>query len=431
MQVLSESFQWDSLTPVVVMLVVAAVIPIILSLLKIKFIPVLVIEIAMGMILANIPYFKNMFTSEGTLNPLMNGLYTIGLAFMLFLSGMEIDYSVLKRQKKGNNLTLPTLKMSWILVILVILVSFVASFFFQNYLVDDTKWKVVVGIIALTILFSSTFASLVVPIVHDEKLEKTTIGQIICTYSTIMEFVSIVALSILMILLEISDNAKPWVLLVIALVLLVCYLIVHFVPRKIFNRVMNGIVHLDIRLIVLGVLLLGILAQISGSEFILGTFLFGAVIKSAGIKKATEHKIAAIGHGLLVPIFYILVGFQVGLMSPFSELFTLNSLLLIAAVLITMIIVKAPFLVLSKWYHLSTVIPTMLITTSTIIVGIACSHFGVINGELSSAIIIASAISCLIPPILFDINKTYGYSKEKYDSIIINPNEIKDDSIEN
>ena len=32
-------------------------------------------------------------------------------------------------------------------------------------------------------------------------------------------------------------------------------------------------------------------------------------------------------------------------------------------------------------------------------------------------------------PILFDINKTYGYSKEKYDSIIINPNEIKDDSI--
>ena len=132
MQVLSESFQWDSLTPVVVMLVVAAVIPIILSLLKIKFIPVLVIEIAMGMILANIPYFKNMFTSEGTLNPLMNGLYTIGLAFMLFLSGMEIDYSVLKRQKKGNNLTLPTLKMSWILVILVILVSFVASFFFQN-----------------------------------------------------------------------------------------------------------------------------------------------------------------------------------------------------------------------------------------------------------------------------------------------------------
>ena len=73
----------------------------------------------------------------------------------------------------------------------------------------------------------------------------------------------------------------------------------------------------------------------------------------------------------------------------------------------------------------------MLITTSTIIVGIACSHFGVINGELSSAIIIASAISCLIPPILFDINKTYGYSKEKYDSIIINPNEIKDDSIEN
>ncbi len=422
--ILTDSFEWTSIAPIVVMLVVASIIPVVLSILKINFIPVLVFEIVIGMILSNIPYFRNIFTNNGNLNILTEGLYTMGLAMTLFLSGMETDFSVFKRKKKGNHYTLPILKLSWILVILVILTSLGASFIFKDYIIDDTNWKVIVGIIALTIFFSSTFASLVVPIVHDEKLEKSTIGQIICTYATIMEFISIVALSALMIVLQISEDAKPWLLLVIVVILLICYLIVHFIPRKIFTRFMNGIVHLDLRLIILGILLFGILAQISGAEFILGTFLFGAVIKSAGIKEETEHKISSLGYGLLIPIFYILVGFQVGLMMPFNDLLTTNNLLLIGLVFLAMVVTKIPFIILFKWYKLSTIIPTILLTTSTIIVGIACNHFGVINGELASAIIIASVISCLIPPILFDTNKTYGYARKKYHQIIIDPNEV-------
>lgn len=426
MKNLVESFEWISIAPIVVMLIVAAIIPIVLSLLKIKFIPVLVIEIVCGMILANIPYFKDMFASNNSLKILPEGLYTFGLALLLFLSGLETDYSILKRKKKGENYTISVFKISWILVFSVIALSIMVSFFFKKYLVNDSNWKEIVGIIALTIFFSSTFASLVVPLVHDEKLQRTTIGEIICTYATIIEFISIVALSILMILLRLSENAKPWLLSIIIVTLLVIYLIIHFVPHKIFSRVMDGIVHLDLRLIILGILLLGILAQISGAEFILGTFLFGAVIKSAGVKHDTQVKLESLGYGVFIPIFYILVGFQVGIMMPFNSLFTVNNLLLIGIVFLTMFLVKIPFLFLSKWYRLSTTIPTMLITTSTIIVSIACNHFGVIKGELASAMIIASTLSCLIPPILFAINKTYGYSRKKYSSIIINPDDVVD-----
>lgn len=424
MIILTESFEWSSIFPVVIMLTIAAIIPVILSILKIKFIPVLVLEIISGMLLANIPYFRDIFAIDNKLNIFNEGLYTIGLAMLLFLSGLETDYSILKRKKKGDNLTLPVLKISWFLVIGVIITSLISSFFFKSYLINETKLKLILGIIVLTIFFSSTFASLVVPVVHDEKLEKTTIGQIICTYSTIMEFISIVALSIMMILLRMSKDANPWLLLVIIAILLICYLAVHFVPRKIFSKVMNGIVHMDLRLIILGILLFGILAQIAGVEFILGPFLFGAVVKSAGVKEETEHKIAALGYGLLVPIFYILVGVQVGLIMPFNSLLTADNLILIGVVFLMMIIAKIPFLLLSKWYKLSTIIPTMLLTTSTIIVGITCNHFEIISGELASAIIIASTISCLIPPILFATNKTYGYAKEKYNPIIINPDEV-------
>jgi len=423
--VLSNASYWRMIFPFIILLSIAVVIPIFITVLKLKFIPVLVVEILVGMIISNIPILQQFFVNEEkNLNLLSQGLYILGLSMLLFLSGLDTDYSILKRGKNNKNKGISIFGISWLLVVLVIGLSLASSFLFTSYFNDQSEKKVILGIVLLTIFFSSTFASLVIPVVHDKKKEHTIIGKIICTYATLMEFISLLSISILMIILKITDNTNPWMVIFIILFLIIVYLITHFVKREKFERVMNGIVHLDIRIILLSLIIVCILSQISGVEFILGAFLLGAVISSAGLKSTTKEKIESIGYGILVPMFYILVGFNVGLITPFKSFFTSTNLLLTLEVFGILVLVKIPFLILSKWYKLLTVIPTMFLATSTIIVGIACEHFGIIKGELYTSIIIASVLSCLIPPVFFANNKTYGIMRPKYSSIDTNQQDI-------
>lgn len=411
------------------MLVIAVIIPLLLSLLKLKFIPVLVIEIVCGIIIGNIPAIKELFIIENThsFNTLVDGVYTIGLAVLLFMSGLEIDYSVLRKEKKKDLNTLPAFKISWILIVLVILVSFGLSFVFINDFVNNNLSTKIIGITLLTIIFSSSFASIIIPLIHDDKLAKTTMGKIISTYSTIAEFISILSLSILMIVLGLVDNAQPWLLIIVLIILLLIYVIRRFVNIKIFERMLGGIVHLDVTFTFLVLLILAFLTQRAGAEFILGTFLAGAIIKTTGINKNREQKITSVGYGLFIPMFYILVGLKASIMVPFKEFMTFENLLLVGKVFICLLIAKLPLMILGKWFKIKTTITSAFLVTTTIIVGLACEHFGIFTEELMCAIIIASTLTCVIPPILLYLHKNFGYSKDKYDPIIINPNEVEDE----
>ena len=87
---LSTTFDLTILLPIVILLGIAAIIPVLLTLLKIKFIPVLVIEILSGILLGSFAS-KNLFINNGELTPLMEGLYTFGMGFLLFLSGFFLQ----------------------------------------------------------------------------------------------------------------------------------------------------------------------------------------------------------------------------------------------------------------------------------------------------------------------------------------------------
>lgn len=422
-----STFNFNSLIPIAILLFVSVIIPIILSLLGLKFIPVLVLEIICGIIIGNIPFIYEQFVTEGTLhfNNLIEGIYTIGMAVLLFLSGLDIDYSVLKPSHKNNCKTLPTFKISWILIALVILVSFGLSFTYFNDFVDANIETRVTGVILLTIIFSSSFASIIIPLIHEDHLAQTTIGKIIATYSSIAEFISIVSLSIFMIVLHVAHDAKPWLLLLVIGILIVVYIIRKFFFKDKIRSMFGGIVHLDVRHVLLVLLVLVIITQFAGAEFILGAFLAGAIIKATGIKKEVEEKFLSIGYGIFAPMFYILVGVKVGLSVPFDEFFTLSNILLVLRVFAMLVIAKLPFLILAKWFKFSTAIESAFVVTTTIIVGLTCEHFGVFTEELMCAIIVASTLTCVIPPIILFLNKKFGYSKEEHNDKIINPDEVE------
>ena len=185
---------------------------------------------------------------------------------------------------------------------------------------------------------------------------------------------------------------------------------------------MEGIVFLGVRMIIFVLLACVIITAQTGVEFILGAFLAGMIMRATKLKHKTAEIFEAIGYGLFVPIFYLLVGISIGVATDFANPTTL---LLIGVLFIMLVITKAPFLALLKWYPARSAIPTMFIVSSTIIVALACEHFHAIDHEFLDALVIASALTCIIPPIFFDIDKKYGTSRPKYDPIIIDPHDIE------
>lgn len=415
----STNFDLQVLLPIVILLGLAAVIPVILAICRIKFIPVLVIEILTGILLASFSS-KEFFVNNNELTPFMEGLYTIGMGILLFLSGLDTDFPVLGKHKKGDSY-LHISRLTTILLFTVILCSIGGSFLFLDFMNHK-----VIGIIVLTIIFCSTFASIVIPLVHEEGLGDSTIGKIISSYSTKAELLSIVALSILMMVLGMTKEQKPWLLFILVIILLIVYIFSRYLKLNSFKKISDGIVHFGVRLTIALLLGLMILCSISGVEYILGAFLAGMVIKSAKPSESNIHKLEIIGYGIFVPIFYMLVGLKIGLLMPIQEIFKWENLSLILILFGMLIVVKIPFMYLCRWFNFSTVIQTTLFVACTLIVVIASEEFGVFTKKFMNALIIASSLTCIIPPILFDITKRFGYSKKENDIRIINPtNEIK------
>ena len=415
----STNFDLQVLLPIVILLGLAAVIPVILAICRIKFIPVLVIEILTGILLASFSS-KEFFVNNNELTPFMEGLYTIGMGILLFLSGLDTDFTVLGKHKKGDSY-LHISRLTTILLFTVILCSIGGSFLFLDFMNHK-----VIGIIVLTIIFCSTFASIVIPLVHEEGLGDSTIGKIISSYSTKAELLSIVALSILMMVLGMTKEQKPWLLFILVIILLIVYIFSRYLKLNSFKKISDGIVHFGVRLTIALLLGLMILCSISGVEYILGAFLAGMVIKSAKPSESNIHKLEIIGYGIFVPIFYMLVGLKIGLLMPIQEIFKWENLSLILILFGMLIVVKIPFMYLCRWFNFSTVIQTTLFVACTLIVVIASEEFGVFTKKFMNALIIASSLTCIIPPILFDITKRFGYSKKENDIRIINlTNEIK------
>ncbi len=417
---LSEhGFDIFSLIPITILLGICSIVPIILARFKIKKVPAFAIHIIIGMILGSFTKSKEMFTS-----PLMEGVYTIGMGFLLLLSGLDTDYSVIFKRKAKDDLNINVFKISWILMGIIILLSSLLSIVFFLLFplqISEIKDKIE-AILLVTILFSSTFASVVIPIIHEKSFAKTTIGQIICTYSTIAELFSIISLSLLMIFDGITSNQEPWLLIIAFGILITIYLIEKYSPTKFLRQEIDGFTQLPIRIITYILLSMMLITYKAGAEFILGAFLAGAIIKAGNISHHSQEKIEEVGYGLFVPLFFILVGVKI----PLSQLInTPNIIWMSLIVFLFLIFAKLPFMFLSKYYKLNTSIPTTLLVSITIIVSIALEHFDIFPEEYIFAFIIGSALTTIIPAIIFYSIRKFDECKEKYCDVIIEPHEVE------
>lgn len=89
----------------VIVVVAAFFTPILVNRLNISFLPVVVAEILMGVIIGN--SFLNLVEKDSMLNILS----TLGFIFLMFLSGLEIDFSAFKKDTRNRQGKVKRIKM--------------------------------------------------------------------------------------------------------------------------------------------------------------------------------------------------------------------------------------------------------------------------------------------------------------------------------
>jgi Kef-type K+ transport system membrane component KefB len=230
-------------------------------------------------------------------------LALVGLAFLLFLAGLEIDL----RGLRGELLRLPVVGFA-----LTLAVGLTAGVAF-----DAAGW--VGDPVFLAIALSATSLGLVVPVLRDAGQADRPLGLLTITAATVADFGAVILLTLFF-----SEAEGGTVSRLVALVSFACVAAAVAVALGRAGRSMRldgALVRLqdttaEIRVRLAVSLLVGFvaLAASAGLETILGAFVAGAVLGVVD-RDTTSHphlrrKLDAVGFGFLIPVFFVASGLR-------------------------------------------------------------------------------------------------------------------------
>lgn len=228
----------------------------------------------------------------------------VGLAMLLFLAGLEVEFDRLKGPLL--RLTVLAFTASFGLAILVGLLLQATG---------DVRSPVFVAIV-----LSATSLGVIVPVLKDADLINSRFGQLIITAASIADIATVVLLSLLF-SNQASGVATQLILLggllvFAAAVVLTVRLAEHW---KRLDAVVDRLHGTTAQIKVRGafVLLIGFvaLAQGLGLEVILGAFLAGALLSVLDQDRTITHpglraKLDAVGYGVFIPVFFVASGLR-------------------------------------------------------------------------------------------------------------------------
>jgi Kef-type K+ transport system membrane component KefB len=278
-------------------MVIALCAPLLLGFVPALRMPAVVLEILAGVV------FGPSLLGWVEIDLVVEVLGLLGLAFLLFLAGLEIDVHRLR----GRLLRLAVL--GYVLT-LVIGSGFGAGFDLLGW-VDDP--------LLMAVTLSATSLGLVVPVLKDAGHVDGELGQTTIAASSVADFTAVLLLSLLFSASEGSTGGRVVLLVMFVLLVVVSGVVVALAGRSM--RLGEVLVRLqdttaEIRVRGAAVLLVGfvVLAERFGLESILGAFLAGAVIglldRDASSHPQFRVKLDAIGYGFLIPVFFVTSGLR-------------------------------------------------------------------------------------------------------------------------
>jgi Kef-type K+ transport system membrane component KefB/Trk K+ transport system NAD-binding subunit len=386
----------------------ALVVPVIATRLMRIAIPVVVGEILAGIIIGH----SGLNLVENS--PTLTFLAEFGFAYLMFLSGLEVDFELLfSRNRDAQKRWRAPLPIALLLLTgtigLAILITFVLA-----------------GIIAvkspllLGLILSTTSLGVVVPVLKERDLLGSVYGQYLLVIASIADFVTLLLLTVL---IAIRSQGLTLDLLLIpvllALFAIAARITQRFSSRNIIHRILSELSTTTTQIRVRGAFALMVawvvLAEALGVELILGAFLAGAVagLVAGPDDNNAKEKLDAIGYGFFIPIFFIMVGVEFNLSALFASR---QALVLVPLLLIGAYIVKViPALLLQRQFSWRQAIGAGFLLSSRLSLIIAAAsialNIGAISEAINAAVILVAVISCTLSPIFF--NRIYPPEQEQ------------------
>lgn len=371
--------------------------PMFLARFHLTFIPTTVAEIFVGILLG-----KSGLNIIET-NAVLSTISTLGVVLLLFLSGMEIDFSLFKKPdvstplaaRQAENATKQTpLKVASLAYGGTIASSVLLAglFRFLGFFSD---------VQLAAILFSTVALGVVLSVLKENESLGKAYGQTLLLFAVLGEVFPLLGLTIYS-SLKSGDSSTLWLISVIFLVAVL--LLLRFRNFfTVFKKYTKATTQLDIRLAFVVVITLVVLAETVGAENALGAFLAGIVIKLLEPEKKTEEKLDAIGYGFFIPFFFILTGVNLDLSSIFSSS---ETLILIPLFLVAFLLAKLlAYFIFRRLFTPSNALSGVFLSEMTITLILpalsVAQQLDVINQRQSGAFILAGILSCLLGPLLF------------------------------
>ncbi len=381
----------------------AFIVPLVLARFKALNLPVVV-----GEILAGIVVGRSGLGWVQAHDPVLELLAELGFVFLMFLSGMEIDFSSLgltraagtRPARKGwGPVPLGALSFGLTLVLSTLIgLGFAAGGFVRN------PWM-------MALILSTTSLGVVMPILKERGLIGGRLGQTLMIAAMIADFATMLLITVLVAVLSSGFTLD---ILLIGL-LFVAFFVMYKLGTRFFNRLpgvrrvfeelSQASTQIKVRAAFALMLIFVALSEALGTELILGAFLAGAVLSllrtpdDAGL----GHKLEAIGFGFFIPIFFIMVGVGLNLtaLADSPQAIWLVPLLLGAAIVVKLV----PALVFRLSFSWRETMAAGVLLSARLSLIIAASAIGlrleVISESVNAAIILVAILTVTLAPLIF------------------------------
>jgi len=379
-----------SFTGLLIVAVVAFAAPLVLALTPARRLPAIVLEIVAGIVLG--PSVLGWVKIDLPISILS----VLGLAFLLFLAGLEVELERLR----GRLL---------MYVGLAFLLSFGLALLagYGLYVAGQVLSPLLIAIILV-----ATGLGVVIPVLKDAGESTSDFGQLVIAGAMFAEFGSIILLS-LFFSREATGTATKLVLLggFALLAAGFAFVVLRLEQSTRIAAVLLRLQDTTAQIRVRGAFMLLVafvaLASVLGLETILGAFIAGVILRLVDGDRMMTHpqfrqKLEAIGFGVFIPVFFVANGIQFDLAALFSSPATI---LRVPLFLVALLLVRGvPALLYRPLVGSRRSVVAGLLQATSLTFIVAASQIGMELGLIAkatgAALIGAGLLSVLIFPLL-------------------------------
>ena len=323
-------------------------------------------------------------------------LSLLGLAFLLFLAGLEVELERLKGRLLG-------------FVSAGFLVSFALALLvgFALYLTGQ-----VLSPLYIAIVLVATALGIVVPLLKDAGESDSSFGQLIIAAAMFAEFGSIILLSLFFSREATSTGTKlvflaSFILLAAAFAVVVLRLERSMRLTMVLQRLQDTTAQIRVRGAFMLLIAFVALASVLGLETILGAFIAGVILRLVDQDRMMTHpqfrqKLEAVGFGVFIPVFFVSSGLNFNLAALFASPATI---LRVPIFLVALLVVRGlPALLYRPLVGTRRSLIAGLFQATSLSFIVAATQIGLdlhlITNATGAALVAAGLLSVLIFPII-------------------------------